>query len=325
MLVYTVYADVLWLINFLLDGVLLWATARFAGVAVRGWRLGLAAALGAVYGVGLLFAALAPLYVMPLPLLLPPLMLLVAFGRMRPGRFAWLLLCFFLLAALMAGAALAVRLLLAGSLVGVSAGWLVPCVLAAAVPALLSVGYVRRCIRQSGLAVLACITLDGRKVQVRCFLDSGNTLREPVGGRPVLIVELPVLLPLLPGDFYAELAHGLLRQAAGDDSFRPYQLLLKIQGLPFGRHLTLLPYAGVEGAGRLGLGLLPDDVCYQLADGRKIHPAALPVLLPVGTGFGGINGCRGLLNPAAVFAADDYGECACDFNSDADTERRLVI
>lgn len=322
MAVYTVYADVLWLINFVLDGVLLWATARFAGVAVRGWRLALAAALGAVYGVGLLFAALAPLYVMPLPLLVPMLMLLVAFGRMRLRRFGWLLLCFFALAALMAGAALAVRLLLAGSLAGASLGWLVPCVPAAAVPALLSVGYVRRCIRQSGLSVLVSVTLDGRKVQFPCFLDSGNTLRDPVTARPVLIVELAVLLPLLPGDFYAALARGLLRQAAGDNSFRPYQLLLKTQGLPLARHLTLLPYAGVEGAGRLGLGLLPDDVCYQLADGRRIHPAALPVLLPVSTGFGGINGCRGLLNPAAVFAAGEY---TCDGACDGDMERRMVI
>lgn len=316
MAVYTVYADVLWLINFVLDGVLLWATARFAGVAVRLWRLVLAAALGAVYGVGLLFAALAPLYVMPLPLLVVPLLLLVAFGCVPLRRWGWLLLCFFLLAALMAGAALAVRFLLAGSLAGVSAGWLVPCVLAAAVPALLSAGYIRRCIRQSGLAVLADITLGGRAVQVRCFLDSGNTLREPMTGRPVLIVELPVLLPLLPGDFYAELARGLVRQAAGDDSFRPYQLLLKMQGSALGRHLTLVPYAGVEGAGRLGLGLLADDVCYQLADGRKIHPAALPVLLPMAAGFGGINACRGLLNPAAVFAY------AC---GDGDMERRMVI
>lgn len=328
---YVVYADVLWLVNFVLDWVLLWAVARFGGVAARGWRLVAAAALGAVYGVGLVLPALAPLYIMPLPLLVPLIMLRVAFGAMPVRRMAWLLLCFYLLAVAMGGAALAVRYLLVGTVDGLGAGWLLPALLVAALAAVISVSYVRQALRQSGLQVLAQIELGGKRVEVRCFLDSGNSLREPLSGRPVMIVELAALLPLLPGDFYAELSRGLVRQAAGGD-FRPYQLLLQMQGTALGRRLTLVPYAGVDGAGMLGLAVQPDGLRYLLGDGRHIYPREAPVLLPVAASLRGVAGCRALINPAAVFADACGSGNVCD-NSNAcgkssgcdNAERRMVV
>lgn len=320
MAVYTVYADVLWLVNFVLDYVLLWAVARFGAFACHRWRLLVAAALGGLYGVGLVFGVLAPLYIMPLPLMFPVAMLLVGFGRMSLRRFGWLVLCFYLLAAVMGGAALAVRFLLAGSLGAVSAMWLAPALLVAVVLALISVGQWRRAVRQCGLVVPARLKFADRTCEISCFLDSGNTLQEPVSGRPVLLCEVGALVGLLPGDFYMELARGLMRQANGGD-FRPYQLLMAMQGRDIAHGLTLVPYAGVEGGGMLGLGLAVDGVSYLLADGREICPAVAPVVLPVATGLRGLNGCRGLINPAAVFA-DVLG---VSDGVSGDMERRMAI
>lgn len=323
MATYTVWADIVWLVNFVLDGVLLWAAGRFGGFICRRLRLSVAAALGALYGVGLLYPALAVLYIMPLPLLFPLLMLWVAFGRMPLRRFGWLVLCFYLLAAVMGGVALAVRPGLAAMKFGMGAVWLLPALLAAVAMALMSCRWLRRMIRQSGLQVAAVLDFAGRSCTVRCFQDSGNTLREPVSGRPVLICELGALRHLLPWDLYAMLDKGLVQQAAGQE-FRPYQLLQAMQGRDFARALTLVPYRGVEGAGLLGLGIMPDGVSYILPDGRRIAAEICPVLLPVATRLCGIGGCRGLINPMAVLADDVVGCAACNSGS-GDVERRMVI
>ncbi len=301
-MVYTVYADVLWLINLLLDYALLAAVARFGAFACRRLRLCMAAVLGAFYGVGLLYPALALLYVMPVPVAVSVVMLLVGFGRMPLKKFARLVLCFYLLAFVMGGAALAARYLLASAAVqGISFMWLVPALLVALLVALLGVGYMRQVFRQSGLQVAVDVLFDGKTCRFNCFLDSGNRLKEPMSGRPVLLAELSAVKSLLPADLYAELDSGLLRQAAGGE-YRPYELLLKMQGRRFAGQLSVIPYAGANGAGCLGLALLPDAICYRLADGRKLCPALLPMILPVGARLKGIADARGLIDPAAVFS-----------------------
>lgn len=325
MAIYTVYADVLWAINFVLDYALLWGAARCGGFICRRRRLGVAAALGALYGVGLLYPALAPLYIMPLPLLFPLLMLAVGFGRMELGRFGRLVLSFYVLSFVMGGAALAARFLVADGLVsGLSLGWLLPALLVAGVLGVLSVAYMRRTLRQSGLNITVELSLGGKSCKLTCFLDSGNTLREPTSGRAVMPTELAALEGLLPWDLYAALDKGLRKQAVGGD-FRPYQLLLKMQSrFPAGR-LVLVPYSGVEGGGMLGLGFVPDSVCYRVADGRAIKPRVLPVILPLAGNLHGLGGARALLNPQAVFAADEVSGAPLEMNVEygCDEGRRI--
>lgn len=301
---YTVYADILWLVNFAADYVLLAATARFGGFCCRRARLALAAALGAFYGVGLLFPALSVLYIMPLPVAASAFMLLLGFGRMPIKGFGRLLLCFYLLSFAMGGTALAVRFLLGRGLAApLSVGWLLPALALAGSLSLLGVGWFKRAVRQSGLIVQAEICFNGRRLKTGCFLDSGNKLKEPLSGRPVMLIEIAAAAGLLPGELYDALAEGLRRQAAGGD-FRPYELLLAMQARDFGRSLFLLPYIGVSGVGQVGLAFLPDSVCYTLADGRKLCPKEPPLLLPVGGRLRGLSAARALIDPAAVFSED---------------------
>ena len=55
---YIIYADVLFLLNFLLDFALLWASGRFLRFKIKYWRLFLASLIGALYGVGILIPGL---------------------------------------------------------------------------------------------------------------------------------------------------------------------------------------------------------------------------------------------------------------------------
>jgi len=54
-----VYADITFLINLLMDFIILWATARLVNLPVKYGRLILAATVGAIYAVGYLIPELA--------------------------------------------------------------------------------------------------------------------------------------------------------------------------------------------------------------------------------------------------------------------------
>ncbi len=307
---YTVWADVLWLVNFMADAVLLWSAGRFGGFVVRLPRILLSASLGAFYGVGVLYPLLAPLYLLPLPILCSLLMLWLAFGRMRLRRFGRLVAYFYLLAVILGGTTLAVRYLLGVWLLDtVRLVWLLPGMLAVMLLALLGVRFLRRSLRQNGRLVQAEISFDGRQVRLPCFLDSGNSLIEPVSGRPVLPVELAAVEKLLPQVLCDELWQAYRQEGL---EFRAYQLLLKMQGLPWGDRLALVPYATVGRTGGLLLGFVPDEFKLILADGQVVRPMGLPVLTPLFAGLSGVCGAKALLNPDVLWESldgiEDCGE-----------------
>ena len=306
---YTVWADVLWLVNFVADAVLLWSAGRFGGYVLRWPRILSAAALGAFYGVGVLLPALSPLYLMPLPIICSLLMLWLAFGRMKLKRFGRLAACFYLLAVILGGTTLAVRYLLgAWAMSPVRLVWLLPGMLAVITLALLGIRFWRRSLRQNGRLVQAEISFDGRKVCLPCFLDSGNSLMEPVSGRPVLPVELAAVEKLLPPLLGDELWQAYRQEGM---EFKAYQLLLKMRELPWGGRLALVPYFSVGRSGGLLLGFVPDDVKLILVDGQVVRPALVPVLTPLFAGLRGVCGAKALLNPDVLWEAldgIDYGD-----------------
>ncbi|HWQ60986.1 MAG TPA: sigma-E processing peptidase SpoIIGA, partial [Negativicutes bacterium] len=78
-----VYADILLLINTVMNGVILLLTAWAAGIVCKAWRLAAAAFLGAPYALGGLFSALAPLYIPAAKLIAAAVLVRLAFGALR--------------------------------------------------------------------------------------------------------------------------------------------------------------------------------------------------------------------------------------------------
>lgn len=299
-MVYTIYADVLWAVNFLLDLVILWSTARF-GCFLTSWpRLVLAAALGAFYGVGLLFPALAPLYAWPLVILASVLLLIAAFGLLPWRRFAWLMACFYLISVCMGGLTLALVWSLGERL---SAVWLLPALLLSAALARLGVGGFRRMLRRFGLLCRAEISFDGQKASLNCFLDTGNNLRDPVRQRPVMLVELAALRRVLPAALWRQLS--LLYKNEGENA-RPYQVWLQCQNFAWSKRLLLLPFSTVGEKNGLLLGFVPEKISFRLADGRIVQCAQEVVLGLSPMPLRGLKGCRAIIHPEALLV-DEVG------------------
>lgn len=253
-----VYADLLFLINTGMDGLCLLLTGRLLHRKTRPWRLILAALLGGVYAV----AALFPQVGTGLSLLIDGMICLsmcaVAFGGKAGGGIKGVLTstgAYFLLSMALGGVMTALYHLLnrAGvgdilpSLTEGSDGptsWLF--LLLAIIGGGLSL-WGGRLARRSKRVTLCTVTveLDGRRADLRGMVDTGNLLRDPVGGRVVICGEKDVLAPLLsPG----------LRQVM--DGIPPHRIPLTLSE---SKRVRIIPSSTATGNSLL-YGFLPDRI-----------------------------------------------------------------
>ncbi len=202
-----VYLDLVLLLNFGINLLLLRGTGRLGAARLHRGRLALGAGLGAGY------AALSylwpPLALWPGKLLCGGAMLCCSFGLRRSTlRLAGV---FAALSLVLCGAVYGVETLLEHQPVGsglfypVSAGTLL--LTAGAVSAACRL-LLPRLTHAADSIVPVTLSLDGRSVHLSALRDSGNALRDPVGGGPVLVAAWEqgaalLGLPLRAGDFDA--------------------------------------------------------------------------------------------------------------------------
>ncbi|MBR5572480.1 MAG: sigma-E processing peptidase SpoIIGA [Oscillospiraceae bacterium] len=194
-----VYIDRVFVLNALVDYLLLLTTASMAGVPLRRLRFMLLSLLGGVYAVS----------TFPVPELARPVVRVVfgatigmlAFCReRRPWRITAL---FFLVSGALAGLMLALGLAV-GSPTGImqriyyaDMSWGVLSGSSALFYGLLHLLFRQGARYGGGDTVDITISIKGRHCRVRALRDSGNTLRDPVRGQPVLVVETAAITPLL--------------------------------------------------------------------------------------------------------------------------------
>lgn len=195
-----VYVDVAFGVNAAVDYLLLLCGARLSGFAARQTRLVCAAGLGGLFAAGsFLWGFLREPLMGPLVLVS---MLLIAYGA---GRAFWRQGALFLLVSLaLAGLVYLVALVFDQGLILLDHRAYYP----VSAPALLitaGLGYLamqlalRRCAQHTG-GQIAQVTVctEAGQVHLTALRDTGNTLRDPLSGAAVLIVERRVLEPMLP-------------------------------------------------------------------------------------------------------------------------------
>ncbi len=253
-----VYADLVFLINFLVDLLLLMAAGKLSGRRVRFPRATLGAGLGALYATACCFPGLSflgnPLWRLVSLVGMTVLVFGVDLLALRQG------VLFFLLSMALGGLA-----------IGFSAGTVWTLVLAGA-------GLWLLCLLGFGgdpNTKYAEITVNyrGKQVQLTALLDTGNSLKDPISGCPVLVADD--------------------RAAAALLDLSPRDLENPLQTLEAGRGsgLRLIPYHTVGNPTGFLLAVMPDSV---LADGKEVRlmVAFAPHSLGENKGFNALAGGR---------------------------------
>ena len=199
-----IYLDELFLLNFVVDYLLLLAAGRLCGeVLRRGWL-----ALGAAVGAGYAAAAFLPgmgFLLHPLcKLAAAVLALLAGYGRSR--HLLRVGLVFFAVSAAFGGGIFALQLL-GGQGLTLRSGILYSAmdlrlILLSAAGCYVVVTFVlqrtaRHTAARRELAPVL-LTLEGRRVALTALVDTGNTLTDPATGRPVMVAEGEKVAGLFP-------------------------------------------------------------------------------------------------------------------------------
>lgn len=189
----TVYIDSYFLLNLLMDYLVLLLAGKVAGEPIRRLRLLLGALVGAAYAVSLLWPGWSVLGHPALRVAAGLLMTLAAYGAAK--RFLRVFLLTLAMAALLGGGVYAL-----GFLSGAGAAIDLKLVALGAAGCYCVLSLVGGKLARHGPEELKRveIALDGKKARLTGLVDSGNTLTDPMTGKPVIVAEGDRLRELLP-------------------------------------------------------------------------------------------------------------------------------
>ncbi len=228
----TVYADVFVIVNLYIDFFLLWCVRRFLGLRAKSWRLVAGSLLGALCalvslaplpagvlllagGAAALAAAAGAFCPLPWQQLLRAWLGLWVFSFLLAGFFLFLIRFFAPGNIAVFGSAvyldLSLPLLFLFTCGAYGAFWL----------------FQRLFPRDSAGARLCtlCVENRGRRVEVTAKADTGNALREPFSGLPVVVCEADALGGAAPPGAWGFLTEGAAPPAAGQLRLVPFESL----------------------------------------------------------------------------------------------------
>jgi stage II sporulation protein GA (sporulation sigma-E factor processing peptidase) len=263
------YADVIFVVNLIIDFMLLAATAYFCRVSLRRRRTALASTCGAVYTVFLFFPPLSFAYTLFWKFLFSCLMILISFGRMQPRKFIRVLVSFYCISFFIGGGLFAVHYLfqqenvilngIAATRTGTGLPVSTPSLLLIAVgfPLLWwfsKKGYkgLEASRQQDVQHVEVLVTIGENNIHCVGFIDTGNQLHDPLTRTPVSIMELSLWESVLPDDLVQAVHEG-----AGFDADLSS---INEQWLP---RIRLIPYRTVSAQMSFLIAIRPDAVRIQ--------------------------------------------------------------
>lgn len=279
-----IYVDTLFLLNALVDYLLLLCAARLAGEPLKRLRFALGAVLGGGYAVAIFLPGLGFLERPACQLAAAVLMVLAAFwGSRRLGR---QVLIFFSLSCAFAGGVLAISML-GGQGLRLNRGVIysgmdlkIVLLSAAGCYAVLSL-LLQKAVRHTsftGELKAVRLELEDRTVELTALTDTGNTLTDPVTGQGVMVAEGERLLPLFAASQCPSVQE--LRDPAG--------ALERLTGA--GGHFRLLPYRAVGVDRGLLLAVRVDRAVVDGEDRGAMVVALSPTPVSDGGGYGALLG-----------------------------------
>lgn len=285
---YSVYIDILFFVNFMINTVILMASAALMKIKYSPARILLGAALGAVYACVIFFPKLGFLYTLGARAAVAAAICTAAFAPKSVRQCVKQAAVFYATTAVFGLVTLA---LLYFTDIGIKLGGvisngvfyfniplrflLVSCALSYA-----AITLVQRFLKKSGVRSFAPVTLvvGTKSVELNALIDTGNLLKDPLSGKSVMIAEASSVAPLFDFDI-ANLAD------AGD-----------VSHLPAG--FRLVPFSSVGRKNGILTAFVPDRVIIENSEHTDIITAICKDALSASRDY------DALLSPEALIRGD---------------------
>ena len=270
-----IYVDTLFLLNAIIDYLLLLAAARLAGEPLLRLRFGVGALLGGLYAVAIFLPGLEFLNHPLCRMAFGVLMLLVAYGRSK--RLLRQSIIFLALTLSFGGGVFAIGLLGGNTLTLGRGVYYSPLdlkmvLLSGAVCYVvltMTMGKIGRHTGTEGALLPLRICLGKEQINLTALVDTGNTLTDPATGCPVVVAEGQRLLDLFP----------LSCQPTIHELEDPVAAIGRLSASPEKLRFQLLPYRAVGVSRGLLLAVRVDEIWLgeQKTSGRLVALSPTPV------------------------------------------------
>lgn len=270
MTICTVYGDLLFFTDFLMDLALLYGVSRFGNFKTTPFFLVIAAVFGGIYSLISVFPPFDLLRCKEVKLLMSFALVKIAFPYVRGKGFFVAFAYFYLIGFAMAGAVVCLSWFFRDrgwtdmgfsyTAMGLSAALLVALLLSR-----WGCGYVRRTLRINDCTETVSISLGGKKVELSALFDTGNELIDPVTRLPVVIAEYEAVKALLPPCFCDAFETGL----SADSVF------FALQPHAIASRLRLIPFHSIGESNGMLLGICPDGICFPLRQRKEARDVVI--------------------------------------------------
>lgn len=266
MLMY-LYLDLILLLNFFIDYLLLWLTATFRKVGVKKWRLTVASAIGSSFILFLFLPPLQSLYTFVAKIILSLVIVWVAFGYGHFQKYIKSFFMFYFVSFITGGGILGFHFLLEsnhellqGMIVTQSSGlgdplsWLFVIL---GFPLMYWFSKTRwqqieETKAKSDSLTQVFIHINGEVIQCAGLIDTGNQLYEPITRTPVMMIEASCLENKVPKP--------ILNQLTKQNDLSNFKLdHVQVEGDWLSR-IRVVPYRGVRQGMELMIAIKPDYV-----------------------------------------------------------------
>ncbi len=204
------YIDILFLVNFTINYILLSVTAFIGRLPKKHWRIFLSALFGAIYAVCIFFPKLSRLYSAVFKIIFSLFMISVAYNLKSIRTFLKATGLFYLCTFIMGGGVFAVfcftdmgeRLgaVISNGILYINLPWklLFISVLISYIVVRSLYYAIRIGVARDNMLVKVQVFLNGKSTEMDALIDTGNALCEPICGEPVIVAEFDALKSILP-------------------------------------------------------------------------------------------------------------------------------
>lgn len=214
-----VYPDIVCAVSLLMNGLILWGTARISKLGSAWPRIIAGAAVGALYAAASAFPQALFLHDFRLKILCSVGMFAVAFAPLNPRRFASSLAVFYILSFSLGGLFFGILYFLQTSPFYIHlkefshlvAGYFWPGLIITVSVYIFFTRFAGRLLQkrltQNLFLVSMKVLFDQAEVEVEALIDTGNQLQDPLSRIPVVVVEYNVLKNLFPVEVQTAFEH----------------------------------------------------------------------------------------------------------------------
>ena len=239
----TVYLDIVFLENVLMNYIIIYATGVVIKDECRKWRIIFASLVGAVYTV-VMYLNIIPIYSsFVMKMMLSIVIVYIAFNTRSLKKLIKNLVIFYLVSFVFGGCVFALMYFLQPQMAQIRNGVFVGAypIKVALVGGLVAFGVLQISFRivktkftKKDMIFEVKVSINKKDVEVRALLDTGNLLKDPITGYPVIVIEHTSLISIIPDkilDNLDKILGGDLDELTNDNEFN--EVISRFRMIPF--------------------------------------------------------------------------------------------